>query len=358
MTRSRKVSANNEPYGITPEMGNYASALSRAFSYYNYDGDKKLARSYLKSYIKHKHQDTKTIDGVGDSDIILTYAWLARIIENGNKVKEDDVARLETYLLNLTYRSKPVVVVEVEDKPTRPTIQENIQNKISEILGDLEGHVDAMVVDAQDLNMYAYLQSNNVPKNYCSSIEQWARKRVQEFIEVYKTEDKELKDAYSIPRRQLANIIKNFNSVIEDLDKYAQFKKANRKPRVAKVKPAGVQVAKLKYKKEDTALGLKSINPSEIVGASQVWIYNTKYKRLAAYRTDSSQGIQVKGSTLQNYDPEMSEQRSVRRPEVVVKRVLDAGKIQLRKLLSDLATKEYDLTGRINDECIIVRAIK
>ena len=88
------------------------------------------------------------------------------------------------------------------------------------------------------------------------------------------------------------------------------------------------------------------------------YIYNVKYKRLAAYRTDSSQGIQVKGSTLQNYDPEMSEQRSVRRPEIVVKRVLDAGKIQLRKLLSDLATKEYDLTGRINDECIIVRAIK
>ena len=357
MSRTRKTVGSEEPNGITADMNNYAAALSRAFSYYNYDGDKKLARSYLKSYIKHNHKDTKTIDGVDDSDIILTYAWLARIIENGNTVKQDDVDRLNTYLLNLTYKSKPVVV-EVEDKPVRPTIQENMQNKISEVLGELEGYVDELVVNSQSLNMYGYLQSNNIPKNYCSSIEQWSRKRVQEFIEVYKTEDKELKDAYNLTRRQLSSIIKEFHSYIEDIEKYSQFKKANRKPRATKVKPAGVQVAKLKYKKEDTTLGLKSINPAEIVGASQVWIYNTKYKRLAAYRTDSAQGIQVKGSTLQNYDPEMSEQRSVRRPEVVVKRVLDAGKIQLRKLLSDLATKEYDLTGRINDECIIVRAIK
>ncbi len=37
---------------------------------------------------------------------------------------------------------------------------------------------------------------------------------------------------------------------------------------------------------------------------------------------------------------------------------LDASKVKLRKLLSDLTTKGYDLTGRINDECIIVRVIK
>ena len=70
------------------------------------------------------------------------------------------------------------------------------------------------------------------------------------------------------------------------------------------------------------------------------------------------QGIQVKGSTLQNYDPDMSECRSIRRPEAFLKVLLDASKVKLRKLLSDLTTKGYDVTGRINDECIIVRVIK
>ena len=132
----------------------------------------------------------------------------------------------------------------------------------------------------------------------------------------------------------------------------------NRKPRVTKAKPPAVQVAKLKFKKEDTELGVKSINPSEMVGASQVWIYNCKYKRLAAYRSDSAQGIQVKGSALQNYDPDMSECRSIRRPEAFLKVVLDASKVKLRKLLSDLTTKGFDLSGRINEDCIIVRVVK
>jgi hypothetical protein len=180
-----------------------------------------------------------------------------------------------------------------------------------------------------------------------------------EFTEVYKTTDKDVKEGYSnISRRQQANIVKLFGSFIVDLEKYSQFKKANRKPRVAKAKPPVMQVARIKFKKEDTELGIKSVNPSEMVGASQVWVYNVKYKRLAAYRSDSVQGIQVKGSTLQNYDPDMSECRSIRRPEAFLKVLLDASKVKLRKLLSDLTTKGYDVTGRINDECIIVRVIK
>ena len=43
-----------EPHGITPDLSNYKSALSRAFNFYNQDKDKKDARLYLKTYIKHK----------------------------------------------------------------------------------------------------------------------------------------------------------------------------------------------------------------------------------------------------------------------------------------------------------------
>ncbi len=95
-----------------------------------------------------------------------------------------------------------------------------------------------------------------------------------------------------------------------------------------------------------------------MVGASQVWVYNSKYKKLAVYRTDSALGIQVKGTTLQNYDPELCEQKVVRRPEAFLPIVLQATKIQLRKIMENLTTKGSDVNGRINEECIILRAIK
>jgi hypothetical protein len=234
-----------------------------------------------------------------------------------------------------------------------------MQDKIAEVIGDLEGAIDTFIEEDKEFDLYNYLQANSIPKPYCKDIEEWARKRGIEFTEVYKTTDDEIKEGYSnISRRKQANLVKMFGAFIVDLERYTQFKKANRKPRAVRIKPPGVQVAKLKYKKEDTELGIKSVLPSEIVGASQVWVYNVKYKRLAAYRSDSVQGIQVKGSTLQNYDPDMSECRSIRRPEVFLKVILDASKVKLRKLLSDLTTKGYDVTGRINDECIIVRVIK
>jgi len=345
-----------EPHGITPELTNYKSALSRAFNFYNQDKDKKDARVYLKTYIKHKGIAVD-IDEVSDSNIILTYGWLSRLVLNGNTLLERHNEDLDSYITNLN-TTKQVIKV-VEDKPTRPTGRDYMQDKIAEVIGDLEGQVDAFLKEDKEFDLYNYLQANSIPKPYCKDIDEWARKRGMEFTEVYKTMDKDTKDGYSnISRRQQANLVKMFGSFIVDLEKYTQFKKANRKPRVTKAKPPAVQVARIKYKKEDTELGIKSVNPSEMVGASQVWVYNVKYKRLAAYRSDSVQGIQVKGSTLQNYDPDMSECRSIRRPEAFLKVLLDASKVKLRKLLSDLTTKGYDVTGRINDECIIVRVIK
>ena len=348
--------AIHEPNGITPELGNYKSALSRAFNFYNQDNDKKAARTYLKSYIKHKNLAVN-LDSVSDGDIILTYGWLARMVMNGNVLTTKHTEKLDKYITTLPSVKEEVKVVV--DKAPRPSVRDYMQDKIAEVIGELEGQVDSFLKEDKEFDLYNYLQANSIPKPYCKDIDTWARKRGTEFIEVYKTTDKDVKDGYSnISRRQQANLVKMFGSFIVDLEKYTQFKKANRKPRVTKVKPPAVQVSRIKFKKEDTELGIKSVNPSEMVGASQVWVYNVKYKRLAAYRSDSVHGIQVKGSTLQNYDPDMSECRSIRRPEAFLKILLDASKVKLRKLLSDLTTKGYDVTGRINDECIIVRVIK
>jgi hypothetical protein len=355
MSRAISRVVINEPHGITPDLLNYKSALSYAFNFYNQDRDKKDARLYLKTYIKHTGLEVN-IDNVSDSDIILTYGWLARMVLNGNMLLPRHIEDLDSYITTLPLTKE---VIKVVDKTPRPSVRDYMQDKIAEVIGDLEGSIDTFIEEDKEFDLYNYLQANSIPKPYCKDIEEWARKRGIEFTEVYKTTDDDIKEGYSnISRRKQANLVKMFGAFIVDLERYTQFKKANRKPRVAKAKPPAVQVARIKFKKEDTELGIKSVNPSEMVGASQVWVYNVKYKRLAAYRSDSVLGIQVKGSTLQNYDPDMSECRSIRRPEAFLKVLLDASKVKLRKLLSDLTTKGYDVTGRINDECIIVRVIK
>lgn len=352
ISKEPKVDASSE---------NYTSQLAHAFSFYNMNGDKKEARTYMRVYLKSLDKSgsmVRLFDNIPDSSFISTYGWLARILNNGFRLRKDHEDNFKVYLDTLfstTYAKKPVVEIEIP----KPSIQDYMREKSKEYIGDLEGILDEVIKTGSDFNLYNDLRLKQIPKPYCVDIQSWIEKKIAEYVSVYNSTESEIKEGYSnIGKRKLMALVKVLQQFEEDIQKYADFKKANRKLRVRKAKPPSQQVSKLKYKKEDIEARVTSISPTEIVGASQVWIYNSKYKKLAVYRTDSSQGIQVKGSSLQNYDPELCEQKTVRRPEAFLPTVLTATKIKLRKIMSELTTKGSDANGRINEDCIILRAIK
>lgn len=346
-----------EPKDISPGSVNYKSDLARAFNLYNQDKDKKDARVFLKSYVGR--DKSRLLDKVPDSEIVLTYGWMARMSQNGCSFKEEDQRKLTKYIDRLlNYKAEKVAVV-AEEKPEKPSVRDYLEDKVKEYIGELEGVLDEVILNQREFSLLNDLRARTIPAQYSPFISAWIGKKAAEFIAVYETKDADIKNGYSnIGKRTLTSLLKSLNSWLEDLEKYTQFKKANRKPRVKKLKPAGIQVKKLKYKKEDTSLNIKSINPVDVVGASQVWVYNTKYRKLSVYRSDSKDGIQVKNSSLQNYDPSQCEQKAIKKPQEILPKVIEGGKIQLRRLLSDISTAETPVSGRINEDCIIVRAIR
>jgi hypothetical protein len=78
---------------------------------------------------------------------------------------------------------------------------------------------------------------------------------------------------------------------------------------------------------------------------------------LGVYNADNARGITVKGSSLQNFNAETSIGKRLRKPEVVLPDLIDAGKIRIKKILSELTTKESNLTGRMNSDTLIVRIL-
>jgi len=86
-------------------------------------------------------------------------------------------------------------------------------------------------------------------------------------------------------------------------------------------------------------------------------VYNTKNKKLGVYNATGASGFSVKGTSLQGYDPETSVQRTLRKPDVVIPKMMEAGKVALRKILSDLTTTESVLNGRFNDDIILLRVV-
>ena len=134
--------------------------------------------------------------------------------------------------------------------------------------------------------------------------------------------------------------------------------KKTRKPRKKKAKSPQQLSASVKYLTESDDGKLKSIDPANIVGVRQVWIYDTKTRFLFVYNSDY--GLSIKGSTLQDFDTDTSFGKKVREQylDQVIDDVLTGGKVKLRKLLGTINAKEKIGSGRINKNQIILKVIK
>ena len=89
--------------------------------------------------------------------------------------------------------------------------------------------------------------------------------------------------------------------------------KVERKPRKKEVNITKL-VSKLKYQKKDSALSLVSTNPVDIVGAKEVWIYNTNTRKMGKYIANDLTGLTVKGTSILNFSPHSAE-KTLRKPK-------------------------------------------
>lgn len=350
--------ADHEPAVASIQAGDtgYKVELMKALNWYHSEQERKDATRHARAYVKANMPKMLQAFDKAKGEVSPTFGFMARLSMRGAKLSEYHTNELNGYLQGYSRLKEPV---EVASAPARPSIQENMDVKAREYMGNIEGALDDFVTEGKDFNLEADLKAREIPKAYAPKIEVFLKKKLREIIEVIEAKDRDLVEGYSnIKKKHQKDYAKFLAGMLEGLNRYAAFKQANRKPRVKKAKPPSVQIAKLQFLKEFQALSLTSISPVELIGAQQAWIYNTKNKKLSVYRTDSSQGIQCKGTRLQNYDPEMSETKTLRKPAEQTQSVLAAGKVQLRKFMDGLTTKTSAPNGIINADCIILRVIK
>ena len=174
-----------------------------------------------------------------------------------------------------------------------------------------------------------------------------------DLVDVYNKEDDFNQEAYSYlkPKHQ-KKMMDFYGLIVDDLDRVIKNATAQRKPRKRKTYSAGRLVSKLKYQDEFKKLKLVSVNPEKIIGATELWVCNTKSNRLGVYRAvNSVRGFSVKGCTIEHFDENESVQKTARKPKealnVLTKRTLKA-------MFKNMKTKEQPLTGRINAQTILL----
>ena len=107
--------------------------------------------------------------------------------------------------------------------------------------------------------------------------------------------------------------LKNIRTLKHD-DSSKSLRKAT--VRKKKDKPAAVVVSKVLYmSNKDPETGVEGISPVELVGAQQLWIYNTKTRKLGCYYAKNEAGLTAKGTTVLNYHLEKSTVKTLRKPK-------------------------------------------
>jgi len=282
-----------------------------------------------------------------------TAAWLraeiSRVIEAG----KHDIDPEETKLLEA---SKPVVI--------QPTIQERIKEVAMKMTEEIEDAIEGFQTDPEAFDPKAFkmlnlLKGKEVKAAHARVIKGFYTRDLAELEELASgSKDEQLLEAYShLTKKQIRNLIAFYQEIMSACDMLAQEAKVNRAPRAKKAQPKEKVVAKMKYKKSDEPMKLVSINPVDIIGAKELWIYNTKTRKLGKYVANEYMELGVKGTTITGFNENTSVCKTLRKPEEKLKEFKAAGKVQLRKFLEDINATDTKMNGRINEETILVKVV-
>ena len=333
--------------------------LRRSFYYYNYHYNQKDCKKHVVAWMQkqdklYSKDEIKAYIRSSDRATSMTACSLVMAHIQGMPLKARHLEFLKEAIKTAIDSADPEVEEVAADKPKAytPTIQDRLNEKTSELIGDLEGKYD----DMETVKFYDWFTANNVVQSQLGKYEGLFRKRKEELELAQSKKDEQVKEGYShLKAGDFKQRIKWLTDLLAAVDQYRGVKKATKKARVKKAPSKEKLVAKLKYAKTDAGLKIVSINPADIIGSSELWVYNTKTRKLGKYVAASYQTLSIKGTSIAGFDTDKSVSKTLRKPEEKLKEFAKAGKVQLRKFLDDIKATETKLNGRIGTDVVLLK---
>jgi hypothetical protein len=274
---------------------------------------------------------------------------------------------------------------KAKDKTYTPTIQDRLHDQSLQMCEEIDAWLDTFDTDRAGFDAKAFdfkkhfelmkttqAHARKIIKFYQSELDEWravsnppSSAQIKKMSEQEADEWEQVKEGYGhIKKAEFKKIVAALESLIEACEFVIESSKATRKTRKPKSKPAAKIVEKVKYKKTDDKYKLASIDPANIIGATTLWTFNTKTRKLGRYVASevdptgagrAGSGLSVKGTTITGFDEAQSVQKTLRKPDDALKNFKAAGKVKLRKFMEEIATTETKLNGRLNPDTIILK---
>ena len=338
----------------------------------NYSGkDLKPAILMWMAANSYSKQDIAIYKNGKDWRTNLTMGAIASCLNNGMLDEREDfnngkstVAWLKSAIARVLEESvddHDEEAVQEKASTPQPTIQDRIRESSLKMTDDIEDALDNFsrdpeAFDPKAIKVINLLKSKEAKAAHARVIRDFYVHGLNELDDLEQGQDEQLKEGYShLSKSQIKKLHTFYKEIVDACGMLMQESKVNRAPRAKKAQPKEKIVAKLKYLKTHEQLKLVSINPTDIIGSQELWVYNTKTRKVGKYVAAEFSELSVKGTGIINFDESSSVQKTLRKPEEQLKEFKDSGKVQLRKFLEDIKAVDIKLNGRINEDTILLK---
>ena len=342
----------------------FDNKLRKSFYYYNYYYSQKDCKKYVVEWLQKNSklsiEEVKAFNRAGDRLLPMTVCSLIMAHRAGMPFRGRHIEFIIDSVMDVVAKAEPEVLDTVatpEQVAHRPTIQDRLAERTSEIIGELEGIFDDVATGVKNpTKLYDYLVANNVVQSQLGKYEDVYKTRKAELELAISRKDDQVREGYShLKAADFKRIIAWIDDLLAAVEQYRGVKKATKKARVKKAPSREKVVARLKYAKDNAGLKIVSINPADIIGAQALWVYNVKTRKLGRYVAAAYQTLNVKGTSIVNFDTDKSVSKTLRKPDEKLREFAKTGKVALRKFLDDIKATEAKMNGRISADVVLLK---
>mgnify|MGYP001591124350 CR=1 FL=1 len=310
--------------------------------YFQQEVHNKQIIELVKSWIKASFSKTESKNILKAPDWKFCMPHWACIIHTNDMTRMDYLTKSVKAISGISNEKKKKKVVKAVKDPVRCWIAE------------LEDVIDEQ---DQEFDFYQFARLKNINKSQIDTIVSKYTGEYEELLETKRGKSPDLKEAWGyLGRAGLDKRIAFFERMISELEKHINNKKIIRRTRKPKVKSASQLIKGVKYLTESNDLKVVSVDPTLLLDAKQLWVYNVKYRLLTRYDALEG-GLKIKGTTLLNFDTESSITKKIRKPEEQLGEFVKLGKVKIRTFMESIKAKPTVPTGRINTHTLLLKAI-
>jgi hypothetical protein len=327
-------------------------SLTKNLNFYSIDvEDSKAKKQWAIDYWDSLKLGTKTISKLNDT-YFNTVGSVAHMIH----VRELNLPQSShEYLMN-KYRELSGIK-QIEEKVVAPKVIVDKQVAIVDnIITDLELAVDNYLTKSIDFDVKKYLARSEIKPISLKIVSTHFTKMFDEIKAASVSKDDQIIESYSyLSKPQMKKFTAFLQSILDSCNTVSAQKKSIRIPKPKKEKPPSELVKAIQYCESDEVLKLKSVHPQKLIKASEVWLYNTKTRRLIKYTAMKEMKLSVKGASILNFDPEKSGSKIIRKPEVALDNIQNLPIKPINALYTGIKSTEAKVNGRMSSDIIILK---